>query len=57
MKREFKAHPFMILNYMKPFLFVLVIPLLKGIVQYILYKRATGILATEAALKSQAAYL
>lgn len=49
MKREFKAHPFMILNYMKPFLFVLVIPLLKGIVQYILYKRATGILATEAA--------
>lgn len=49
MKREFKAHPLMILNYMKPFLFILIIPLIKGIIQYILYKRATGILAMETA--------
>lgn len=48
MRRQFKAHPFMILNYMKPFLFVLVIPLIKGIIQYIFYRRATGVLAMEA---------
>lgn len=44
MKREFRAHPLMILNLLKPFLFVLVIPVLKGLIQYILYRRISGVI-------------
>ncbi len=35
MKREFKAHPLMMLTIIKPFLFILLIPVLRGIIQYI----------------------
>ena len=34
MKKEFRAHPLMIVSLMRPFLFVLVLPVLKGVVQY-----------------------
>lgn len=47
-KTVFRAHPIMLLRFLKPFLFVLVIPLLKGAVQYLLYRRITGVLALEA---------
>ncbi len=35
MKREFRAHPLMILEKIKPFLLILIIPVLRGIIQYI----------------------
>ena len=47
-KNIFKAHPVMLLRFLKPFLFVLVIPLLKGAVQYLIYRRITGVWAMEA---------
>lgn len=45
--REYRAHPFIIFGYLKPFLFVLLIPLLKALVQYIIYGQASGILLNE----------
>lgn len=47
MKREFRAHPIMIVNLIKPFLFVLVFPLLKGVVQYFTKGEITGVLTLE----------
>lgn len=47
MKREFKAHPLMILTIIKPFLFILIIPVLRGIVQYLKNGEVTQILGTE----------
>ena len=47
MKREFKAHPLMIFSIIKPFLFILLIPVLRGIVQYIENRKATTILEQE----------
>lgn len=35
MKREFRAHPLMLVRLLKPFLFVLVLPVLEGAVQYL----------------------
>ena len=35
MKREFRAHPLMLARLLKPFLFVLVLPVLEGAVQYL----------------------
>ena len=49
MKQEFKAHPLMILSLIKPFLFVLILPVLKGAVQYLIYRRITGVFTLEAA--------
>ncbi len=48
MKKEFRAHPLMILSLMKPFLFVLILPVLKGVLEYILNQTVTGILRLEA---------
>lgn len=50
MKNTFKAHPFMIYYFIKPFLFVFILPVLKGAVQYILYKEITGVLFLEVLL-------
>lgn len=47
MKREFRAHPLMLMKYVKPFLFVLVIPVLKGVYQYIRYKAINDVLGLE----------
>ncbi|HAY97636.1 MAG TPA: hypothetical protein DCY23_05050, partial [Ruminococcaceae bacterium] len=49
MKQEFKAHPLMILSLIKPFLFVLILPVLKGAVQYLIYRKITGVFTLEAA--------
>ena len=50
MKTTFKAHPFMMYFFVKPFLFVFILPVLKGAVQYLLYKRITGVLFYEVLL-------
>ena len=47
MKKEFRAHPLMIVSLMRPFLFVLVLPVLKGVVQYIVSREVTGVLTLE----------
>ncbi len=47
MKQEFRTHPLMIISMMKRFLFVLVLPVVKGIVQYIIFRRVTGFLTLE----------
>ena len=47
MKKEFRAHPIMIVKLIKPFLFVLVFPLLKGVVQYFTKGEITGVLTLE----------
>jgi len=46
-KRRIKAHPLMIGVKIKPFLFVLVLPLLKGIFQYIFEGHISGVLSLE----------
>lgn len=47
MKKVYRAHPLMIFRFLKPFLFVLIIPLLEGVVQYAVHRRISGILAAE----------
>ena len=34
MNKTFRAHPLMIFNFLKPFLFVLLIPVVRGVIQY-----------------------
>ena len=46
-KTEFKAHPLMLYRFIKPFLFVLVLPFIKGAVQYLLYKKVSGVWTLE----------
>ncbi len=50
MKREFRAHPFMILSIMKPLLPILLIPIARGLIQYMADKKITPILRMEIAL-------
>ncbi len=47
MKKEFRAHPLMIITIMKPFLFILLIPVLRGVIQYIKNGQPTRILGME----------
>ena len=47
MKKEFKAHPLMIVSLIKPFLFILILPVLKGVIQYIIRREVTGVLTLE----------
>ncbi len=59
-KRTYGAHPLIMLNTVKPFLFVLILPVIKGLVQYLLSGRVTGILSPSlfaAALVSAVAFL
>ncbi len=48
MKRTFRAHPLMMARFIRPFLFVLVLPLVKGAIQYLMYREISGVLALEA---------
>lgn len=50
MKTTFKAHPFMMYYFVKPFLFVFILPVLKGAIQYLIYKKITGVLFYEVLL-------
>ena len=47
MIKTFKAHPLMIFTFLKPFLFILLIPLFNGIRQYVVYKTYDSILGLE----------
>ena len=47
MVKRFKAHPLMIFTFLKPFLFVLLLPLINGLKQYIKYKTFDSILGLE----------
>lgn len=48
MKLEFRAHPLMAFSMIKPFLFILVLPFIKGAIQYILYGEMNNVLNLEA---------
>lgn len=47
MKKEFSAHPLIIFTFIKPFLFVLVFPFIKALIQYFLDKQITNVLGIE----------
>lgn len=47
MKKEFRAHPLMIIKLIKPFLFVLIFPVIKGVLQYFIKGEVTGVLTLE----------
>lgn len=47
MKKEFRAHPLMIFNLMKPFLFVLVLPFIKAVLQYFISREIDSVLGLE----------
>ena len=47
MKKVYRAHPLMILTYMKPFLFVLFLPFIRGLIQYFSDREVTSILGIE----------
>lgn len=44
---EYKAHPLMILSYLKPYMFVLLIPAAQGLVSYLMHGRLTTLIAGE----------
>lgn len=47
MKSNFKAHPLFIFNLLKPFLFVLIFPLIKGLRQFLQYGETSGVFSFE----------
>ena len=47
MKKRFKAHPLMILSFIKPTLFLLLLPVIKGVIQYFITKDIDGIISLE----------
>ena len=47
MKKVYRAHPLMAFNLMKPFLFVLVLPFLRGVLQYLTDREVTSVLGIE----------
>jgi len=47
MKKTYRAHPLMILSFIKPFLFILILPFVKAAVQYIINKEINDILGLE----------
>lgn len=47
MKKVYRAHPLMLLSFIKPFLFVLILPFIKAAVQYILHGEITDVLGVE----------
>ncbi|MGI6279175.1 MAG: PH domain-containing protein [Acutalibacteraceae bacterium] len=50
MIRRFKAHPLMIFSFIKPFLFILLIPVARGIIQYVKNGQMSQILGLETLL-------
>ncbi len=50
MNKTFRAHPLMIFNFLKPFLFVLLIPVVRGIIQYAAHGEYDSILYFEVML-------
>ena len=46
-KTKFKAHPIIILRLMKPYLFILILPLIRAVIQYFTKGEINGLLALE----------
>ncbi len=46
-KTTFKAHPAMIFTQMKPYLFVLILPLIRALIQYLITRTIDGLLTLE----------
>ncbi len=46
-KTVFRAHPVYVYKILKRFVFVLILPVVKGLVQYIMYRRISGVLLLE----------
>ena len=47
MKKEYKAHPLMMFTFIRPFLIILLIPVLRGLIQYMRNKEITPISGAE----------
>ena len=47
MKKVYRAHPLMVLSLMKPFLFVLIFPIIKGVIHYLTDRTITGVVVFE----------
>ncbi len=47
MNKEYRAHPLMILSFIRPFLFALVIPLVSALIRYLTDRKPNNILAFE----------
>lgn len=47
MKKEYRAHPLMIIRFIKPILFVLVLPIIRAVIQYIKNGTITGFVTWE----------
>lgn len=50
MNKVYRAHPLMTLSLMKPFLFILIFPFIKGILRYVSNRRITGEIIIEVIL-------
>ena len=50
MKKGYNAHPIMMLSLIKPFLFILIFPLIKAVLQYFIDKQITDVLELELAI-------
>ncbi len=47
MKTKFRAHPLMILSFLKPLIFVAVLPLVRAVIQYLIMGSISGLLVLE----------
>lgn len=47
MKKEYRAHPFMIVNFIKPYLFILFLPVIRALLQYIKFNEIEGFVKLE----------
>lgn len=47
MTKEFRAHPLMIIKFIKPILFVLILPIIRAVIQYLKDGTITGFIAFE----------
>ena len=47
MKKEYRAHPIMMLSLIRPFLFILIFPFIKAVLQYFIDKEITDVLGLE----------
>ena len=47
MRKEYRAHPLMILKFIKPFLLVLLLPIIRAVLQYINYGEVNGFFKLE----------
>lgn len=54
---KFKAHPLMVFEWIKPFLWVMVIPIIKAVLQYIRYREIDNIMGLEIGILAVIAFI